>query len=1498
MSRMGYALVSGLMALCLAALPGMQTALEAESGVLPPAPEASGTDLPGEEPTADESSPAAEQPEPELAPAEAEPAGTAVVLHLAEGEALPLLDNPDWATCTDLEIVLHGTVTVPGGSSWLVPAGRRVALRSTQQIDSSLPLSSQRGHTGPLILNQGELIIHDVDLDGTGLPPETPVLENQGAAALCNGGLIHGGSPGVANTGVFTLSGGRITQNTVGLACQAGRVAIGGGAIAGNTAPQGAGLLLTGGVVQMTGGTIAENRAGQLGGGILCAGGRLEMTAGVVYGNHSGGSGGGLAYTGGECLLGGQLTGNTLPYTQPDALGRDLFIGEDAGAITLTGRVLVGPGGLYSTPPLARALAIGADGLDTNAGIVVAGCADAASLQGQGVVAHKPAGTLSAAEAACFTAPGWQLQGTRGGGSAQSQVLWADISAAAARLVGVQPSYTKGPGADLDGKLTLTFSQPMDYRHHGTVKLNGASLSTALASWTSPTSYTIGYTGLAAGTLYKVSVSGFKDANGKTLAANSAYSFVGGDHSPPAVLTLLPGGANAPTRGMITVRFNKAMDRYTLPRVQLFEEADDTELPVGKAAWADGQTLCASYENLKQGTRYRVLLSRCLDRSGNVLSSSHRSFVTVVPMVESIQLEDAENGVLHLAAGESRLLNAQLEGTGGETPQNTGLRWNCSNPAVASLQQLPGGGCRLTGQRAGGALLTASSADGGCTQSFSLVVASRQVSLSLGRQYLMLRGSAEIPLEHQGLLDPEQELTAELLNADTLAPYPWDNDLKTFVGAPVQYSYLDGSIHLAAVEPAPPDAPGAVVLRVSVLAGLTARPVAAECVVALSPALPQPKYQHFYLEASSVTAWARRQEAATLTLRRKYAADAAPLPLVGNQIRFTEEYGELNKLFHFEAVDDSRVVLRVVAGDISRLNSRYTGNIEVVPAGDAPVPVAQKLTIHIKKGPPSLTARAVKLNSFFPGQGAAIEISGAELAFLEENPDKREKNDPLLRNAKTAWLGLRTNAAGSLAELYPLDNKRHSGTLHLLATPRGWSGAPVPVSLKVSTACTPPGVKLSAGKALLYQDAALADGALLSVRATAKNQSLAALGYSGIRVIPQGEVPAGKENSYQNQDLYHVPDYDLHTGAFTLAARNGETPAKGPVLLGLRFGSGANSGEHQLSLKVEPVPKSRVATLKAPVKSITLNPAASENARLPITSNLPGLDLTRLEPMTASLFTTKGKPVPEHLVPPAVAMEGDCLVLSAVAGCTPGQSYRVQVVLPGVNAGKKGGPNATLNLTLRTAREKDKPAAKLTVKGSASLTGPAAATLTAKFSHYRGGFGQPPQFEFTTDDKAKTPVDSGHFTLQPTAPGRWELRPSATNPPPAGKYRLRVAAWQADDGTPMDPSPWAGFRVSAAKGKVGQGAKTVRLYSGQAGARATLALWLPEGWPAIDQVQPRGSTGAFRVDNWPGGCLLRFAGDDPAAWQSAKGRTLTLDCYANGRLCGTARVKVQVVAFK
>lgn len=60
MSRMGYALVSGLMALCLAALPGMQTALEAESGVLPPAPEASGTDLPGEEPTADESSPAAE----------------------------------------------------------------------------------------------------------------------------------------------------------------------------------------------------------------------------------------------------------------------------------------------------------------------------------------------------------------------------------------------------------------------------------------------------------------------------------------------------------------------------------------------------------------------------------------------------------------------------------------------------------------------------------------------------------------------------------------------------------------------------------------------------------------------------------------------------------------------------------------------------------------------------------------------------------------------------------------------------------------------------------------------------------------------------------------------------------------------------------------------------------------------------------------------------------------------------------------------------------------------------------------------------------------------------------------------------------------------------------------------------------------------------------------------------------------------------------------------
>lgn len=84
-----------------------------------------------------------------------------------------------------------------------------------------------------------------------------------------------------------------------------------------------------------------------------------------------------------------------------------------------------------------------------------------------------------------------------------------------------------GTGVSVSGNIAITFSEAMD-AVAGTVSLNGGAALTG-GSWSSDSkTYTVPYSALAYATAYTVTVSGFKDTAGNTIAADSTHTFTTG----------------------------------------------------------------------------------------------------------------------------------------------------------------------------------------------------------------------------------------------------------------------------------------------------------------------------------------------------------------------------------------------------------------------------------------------------------------------------------------------------------------------------------------------------------------------------------------------------------------------------------------------------------------------------------------------------------------------------------------------------------------------------------------------------------------------------------------------------------------------------------------------------------------------------------------------------------------------------------------------------------
>lgn len=82
-----------------------------------------------------------------------------------------------------------------------------------------------------------------------------------------------------------------------------------------------------------------------------------------------------------------------------------------------------------------------------------------------------------------------------------------------------------GTGVSVNGNIAITFSEAMDVAA-GTVSLNGGTALTG-GSW-SPDSktYTVPYSALTYSTAYTVTISGFKDTAGNTMATDSTHMFI------------------------------------------------------------------------------------------------------------------------------------------------------------------------------------------------------------------------------------------------------------------------------------------------------------------------------------------------------------------------------------------------------------------------------------------------------------------------------------------------------------------------------------------------------------------------------------------------------------------------------------------------------------------------------------------------------------------------------------------------------------------------------------------------------------------------------------------------------------------------------------------------------------------------------------------------------------------------------------------------------------
>ena len=238
-----------------------------------------------------------------------------------------------------------------------------IVVTGTVTVDEAIDLSNVTFERYPTLKNalfdiQAEVTLTNVTVDGCGVSAQEPLIDVAGSGTLnigegtvltggVNTGSINGSSMGssrgeggaIRTAGTVNMTGGAITGNSAYagggvLVLSGGELNLSGGQITDNHAtgkgstssPSGGGgvLVARSGIMTMSGGSVSNNTSADVGGGITLGGGEssayidtishptLNMTGGVISGNTSAKEGGGLhvQITGVANISAGQITSN------------------------------------------------------------------------------------------------------------------------------------------------------------------------------------------------------------------------------------------------------------------------------------------------------------------------------------------------------------------------------------------------------------------------------------------------------------------------------------------------------------------------------------------------------------------------------------------------------------------------------------------------------------------------------------------------------------------------------------------------------------------------------------------------------------------------------------------------------------------------------------------------------------------------------------------------------------------------------------------------------------------------------------------------------------------------------------------------------------------------------------------------------------------------------------------------------------------------------------
>ncbi len=875
------------------------------------------------------------------------------------------------------------------------------------------------------------------------------------------------------------------------------------------------------------------------------------------------------------------------------------------------------------------------------------------------------------------------------------------------------------------------------------------------------------------------------------------------------------------------------------------------------------------------------------------------TIVTVEAVITELTLvSDGLGDNETLLPGQKRTLTATVL----PAEADQAVTWQVTNPAVLRIPATATDAPTLTviAELPGTASVYATAADGR-TKVLHFTVAKPRGSVAFadGWQTLALREGDE-PLDvkikadaglqlalggfEDGTALPGSELTFEnnMLSA-SLASAPPENGEWTLTLTPRSASAQ--SVDLIVYCPLNPDISAR--LRVSVHA---------------APPAPGAVYQTPHAETQAITVYTQSDAPARLGLwftgsgapiglraltgpnglpDPDYIGFAAANPKKAADVKAAEE---LAAKFDIAVLDDNTLGFAAKPGE--SYASKYKARLVITPPGAEPMETAEIITVQVSSKAPTLKAAAIKLNSFYNDNAQPIVISGGEVTSLRVDTAKTPA-------ALLSWLdisGIDAHGQDGTVRMRTgseIPKKNSSRKLYLIAKLDGWGEKEFAFTVSVSSASTPPSVKLKSTTAKLYAgyggaggEAVYSTGAALVLMPKTKTAALADMRFTKASVVSESAVNL---KTYKNQTLYEVADdaIDPATGAFTLRLTD-ETaaPKAGKVLLAFEV-DGQEAQSIQLAVNVQVVKMNTRIGLKASKSTITLNPSlnggAGEDYTVAITPSVADFDMADFELSEPQVYSSNGKTLlAEHDL--VLQVEGFKLHIGLKPNAAPQKTYKVKLTVPGLNRHMTGNKDATLTLTVKTGKVQA-ATVKAAVSGKVDLTRSTPATLNFTFSQYLGAVSQVTDMILLEKNKVTEIANEGDaFYLTRKGPSSFAVNVDPDNAwVKPGTYYLKLSV-RLETGEVIAAAP-AKLVVTAAKPKVTRSPSAITLYKGNPGGAAEFTVSLPDNCFAVREIRVRGAAAEiYEVRRLYGNHFtLSIKNID-----KAKNTTLTLELYLHG----------------